>query len=98
MESSSNYQWHWTHFYALCKEYTYRYAKTHETESKLLWPLQSLPRNIPKGKITEFKLAMKSNPECMFPDDPVKSYRKFYKTKQARFKMAWTNRPVPEWF
>ena len=50
------------------------------------------------GRLTTPPLAMKSNPECMFPDDPVKSYRKFYKTKQARFKMAWTNRPVPEWF
>ena len=47
MESSENYKWHWEHFYALCKEYTYRYGKTHETENKLLWPLQSLPRNIP---------------------------------------------------
>ena len=47
---------------------------------------------------TPFKLAMKSNPECMFPEDPVKSYRMYYKTKQSRFKMAWTKRDVPEWF
>ena len=49
-------------------------------------------------RLTTAPLAMKSNPECMFPDDPVKSYRKFYKTKQKRFKMAWTKSPVPEWF
>jgi len=34
----------------------------------------------------------------MFPDNPVKSYRMFYQTKQSRFKMAWTKRPMPDWF
>ena len=48
--------------------------------------------------MTDFKLAMQSNPECMFPEDPVKSYQKFYMTKQKRFNMKWTNREVPEWF
>jgi len=28
----------------------------------------------------------------------LESYRKFYMTKQRRFNMLWTNRPVPEWF
>jgi hypothetical protein len=41
---------------------------------------------------------MKANPECIDYNDIVGSYRKFYQTKQARFKMAWTKRPVPEWF
>ena len=40
---------------------------------------------------------MGSNPECMF-DDPVKSYRAFYQTKQYRFDMKWSKRQVPEWF
>jgi hypothetical protein len=40
---------------------------------------------------------MGSNPECMLPD-PVESYRRFYKTKQARFKMVWTKRDIPTWF
>ena len=47
--------------------------------------------------MTPFKLAMGSNPECMF-EDAVKSYRAFYHTKQAKFNMAWTKRPQPEWF
>jgi hypothetical protein len=34
----------------------------------------------------------------MFPNDPVRSYREFYQTKQARFKMVWTKRDIPEWF
>ena len=56
-----------------------------------------LPKNIPNKDYTPFKLAMKSNPECMF-EDPIKSYRAFYQTKQHRFKMNWTKRQVPEWF
>jgi hypothetical protein len=41
---------------------------------------------------------MKANPECMFPDDPVKSYKLYYHTKKDRFAMLWTNRDTPEWF
>jgi hypothetical protein len=37
-------------------------------------------------------------PECMNEWDPVGSYRAFYQTKQARFKMSWTKRNIPEWF
>jgi hypothetical protein len=37
-------------------------------------------------------------PECLDESNPVISYRKFYQTKQARFKMTWTKREVPEWF
>ena len=97
-ESSANYEWHYRHFIALCEEYTYRYGKTHLTERRLREPLKNLPRNIPEGGLTPFRLAMGSNPECMFPDDPVKSYRMFYQTKQDRFKMTWTKRSVPQWF
>ena len=96
MESSRNYEWHWKHFDALCEEYTYRYGKIHAS-SYLKHPLWSLPDNIPKGKMTPFRLAMTSNPECMV-GDPVKSYRLFYQTKQSRFKMNWTKREQPEWF
>ena len=104
MESSANYDWHWTHLQALCHEYTRRYStekephKTHKVERVHLWPLKNLPRNIPEGPMTPFKLAMQGNPECIFPDDPVKSYRAFYHTKQDRFKMVWTKRAEPEWW
>jgi hypothetical protein len=98
MESSDNYDWHWEHLYALCKEYTYRYDKIHKCERVHLWPLKNHPRNIRQGPMTEFKLAMNSNPECIALGDPVKAYQAFYQTKQERFKMAWTKRPVPDWF
>ena len=97
MESHMNYLWHYKHFTALCDEYKYRYNKIHATDEKLRTILFKLPDNIPMIPQTEFKLAMKSNPECMF-EDKVKSYRAFYQTKQERFNMVWTNRDIPEWF
>lgn len=97
-ESSANYEWHYQHFIALCDEYTYRYERVHRTDAILRNTLKYPPRKIPHGSMTPFKLAMKSNPECMFEDNPVQSYRMFYQTKQARFSMNWSKREIPEWF
>jgi hypothetical protein len=97
MESRANYVWHYAHFIALCDEYQYRYGKKHASDTLLSDVLVEIPDNIPFGKLTPFKLAMGSNPECM-SIDPVESYRKFYQTKQERFKMVWSKRTVPSWF
>jgi hypothetical protein len=98
MINTGNYWWHYVHFTALCDEYTYRYGKVHATDTLLRNVLANYPKNIPTNWRTQFPLAMQSNPECMHPNDPVRSYREFYQTKQARFKMVWTNREVPKWF
>ena len=98
MESSANYVWHYIHFLSLCDEYTFRYRKIHATDKLLKDILCKIPRNIPKVGRTPFKLAMNASPECVVPNNPVASYRNFYKTKQSRFKMAWTSREIPEWF
>ena len=97
-ESDTNYAWHYEHFIALCDEYKYRYNKEHSTDTLLRNILQAPPKHIPEEGLTPFKLAMKSNPECIHENDPVRSYREFYQTKQSRFKMTWTGRKVPEWF
>lgn len=101
MMAALNYDWHYFLFVALCDEYTFRYNKIHKTDSLLRSILSARPNNIVRGEsndIVPFALAMKSNTECQDLSDPVGSYRKFYKTKQARFKMLWTNRPIPNWF
>lgn len=98
METTANYQWHYEHWVALCNEYEYRYGKTHLSLIKLENILGTPPKNLKQGPLTQFPLAMQSNPECMFPDDPVKSYQNFYMTKQIRFKMEWKKREIPEWF
>ena len=102
-ESCCNYSWHYEHFVALCDEYTYRYEKIHSTDTKLRDILKFIPKNINRNAgMTPFKLAMKSNPECVVHGlggtDAVLSYQNFYQTKQSRFKMEWTKRQRPEWF
>ena len=101
MKIDNNYMWHYDHFRALCKEYTYRYGKIHKTEPLLTEILRSTPKNIKPGykyMLSEFALAMQHEPQCMHPGNPVKSYREYYKTKQDRFKMSWTKRECPDWF
>ena len=85
----------WQH---MCIEYTHRYNKHHASERFAHAFIQGA-RYIPSGNITP-------HPECfgehahLKTDNewPVDSYRKFYMTKQHRFKMVWKNRPVPKWF
>lgn len=97
-ESAHNYDWHYRLFVALCEQFRFRFEKDHATELLLKEPLKQLPKNIPHKGLTQFPLAMGSNPECMDPSDPVKSYREFYQTKQHRFDMKWKKVPIPGWF
>lgn len=97
MRSNNNYNWHYTHFLALCDEYEYRYGKPHSSGNKLKEILKTPPRNIPVHYLTPFALAMQHEPQCIFPGEPVKSYRAYYNTKQYLFKMKWSKREVPEW-
>jgi len=99
MESISNYAWHYEHFCALAVEYEYRYEKTHATHRKLADILSIPPKNISHSVgQTPFRLAMQHEPQCMHEEDPVRSYREYYATKQTRFGMSWTKRDVPDWF
>jgi hypothetical protein len=97
-QTLGNYNWAVRLLMAMCDEYTHRYNKKHKSESLLPW-LISPPVNIDQSlELTPMPLAMGSNPECIDPSDVVGSYRKFYETKQERFKMVWTKRDVPSWF
>lgn len=95
-EGVQNYLWAYRLFCHLCDEYTHRYGKTHLTDSKLRKLLGKIPSNLPGGS-TNFKLAMKSNPECM-KECPVESYRSYYRTKKTKFSMVWSHRPTPPWW
>jgi hypothetical protein len=100
MASKENYDWHWEHYKALSDEYTHRYGKQHGAfyNNEIGYILKMTPKNIQSKGLTPFALAMGSNPECIHPGDPVRSYREFYQTKQDRFGMSWKNREVPDWF
>lgn len=98
MESAENYQWHFRHFMELSAEFKYRFNKVHKSWSDLWSGLIKLPYNIESNGLTPFRLAMGDHPELMDVNNPVGSYRAFYKTKQERFEMKWTRREIPEWW
>lgn len=97
-ESIINYAYLYQLFVDLCNEYTYRFGKVHMTENKLKHILKTPPKNIPIKYFTKFPLAM---PDCYKTDDPIKSYRLFYRgskrvTKAGKKMDIWSNRPVPD--
>ena len=90
--SDANYQWLYTMWIELCKEYTHRYGKTHLTQEKLAHILAKIPNNIPKGPLTQIPQAMPDDVKKTNPIDAYKSYYRKYKQEFAR----WTNRQTPE--
>ena len=75
-ESASNYEWLYSHFLALCVEYTRRYDKVHKSFRELSEYLSQLPANIPHIGPTPVKLAITD--KKWHRDCPVASYRAYY--------------------
>jgi len=90
---ADNYQWLYSHFASLCKEYTYRYGRTHLSETRLMTALAHCPLNVPAGR-SRIALAM---PSKFKEINVVKAYRKYYISKTETIDMRWTRRPRPEW-
>lgn len=87
----ANYEWLYEHFLALGEEYTHRYGKVH----KSMGLADALKPPAHNDKMTEFALAMPD--ECK-TNDPVESYRKYYRHKKDIISMTWKNREIPSWF
>lgn len=90
-ESLGNYQYLYKLFCALCDEYTYRYGKTHLTDTLLRQVLGEPPQNIPNERF--------SAPPPAMPDDckeknVINAYHKYYRLYKKDF-ARWTNRSVP---
>lgn len=96
MACADNYRWHYDHWIALCHEFQHRFGKDHTTFLKLRDVLYLAPRGTLGIPRTSFAQAMPD--EFKNSADPVAAYRSYYQTKQDRFKMKWTNRPIPDWF
>lgn len=91
-ESKNNYKWLHSLGIELCKEYTYRYQKTHGSE-KILRQLSKPPR-IKSLKLTKRPQTM---PEQYRGLNTITAYRKFYIGEKTRF-AKWKNRKIPSWF
>ena len=99
-QSKDNYVWLYELLINLCKEYTYRYGKTHKVEaSGLLNELRSVPAGISEHpKFTEPTPAMPD--ECKVSGNSIESYRKYYimnKQHLWSWKGKINSRENPKW-
>lgn len=94
-QSDSNYEWLYRLFLEQAKEYTYRYGKTHLSDTKLREVAANLPKNIPTGPLTPFAQAM---PDKYRREDPVEAYRTYYIKDKATIAWWIKNRSAPFWF
>lgn len=93
-ESRANYNWLVRLFEELCKEYTYRYGKTHKCEP-MLKTFTHGPRNISVMKpFTEPTPAMPD--QYKVPGNSVQSYRNYYLGEKQRM-FSWKKRNPPAW-
>jgi hypothetical protein len=94
-QSHLNYQWLYSHFIALGREYENRYGKIHASITKLSDTLKQVPRLIPNQPFSP-------PPQCMPPDyqqdDTVEAYRMYYKCDKADFAKWREPAIMPEWF
>jgi hypothetical protein len=97
--SLQNYQWLARHAIALSKEYTKRYGKEHKCHSHILYLEKEPPAKIPNIGLTPFVIAIdrKKYGHCIVPNDPVASYRNYY--REAKLGMSGWNKgtPQPSW-
>jgi hypothetical protein len=92
-----NYMWHSRLGLALCDEYTRRYGKIHKSHEYHRWLNRHIPPTFegtvenPVGT-TPFAVCMPD--ECKV-EDPVESYRQYYRMHKMRF-AKWKN-ILPAW-
>jgi hypothetical protein len=91
-EGLHNYEWLYLHGMAICKEYTYRFNKTHASEdviASLKTPLVFMP--------CVGTVAVRAMPDKYKEEDLVNSYRAYYRSKKSQFEMRYTKREAPVW-
>lgn len=93
-ECIENYVWLCDLGINLCKEYTYRYNKTHKSQQIIEWCITNLPRLRENGDMTPFALAM---PDEYKVNCPIESYRNYYLGAKTSF-ASWRKRNTPEWY
>lgn len=97
-KTRANYNYGLALFDYMQAEYRYRYGKV-GAWNRHYFALQDAAQYIPEGDITPHPECFSEHTDLKTGENwPIKSYRKFYMTKQRRFSMKWTNRPVPSWF
>ena len=91
-QSLANYTWLCNMGIELCKEYTYRYGKTHKCEAVI----QDCIDNTPQFERTEPTEHAQAMDIVYRMSDPVLAYRNYYNQAKSHLH-SWKNRPVPVW-
>lgn len=100
-DSRENFRWLSQHAKETCKEYTFRFGKTHFCE-KGIDKLSYLDYLIPDGELTPFAVAINQESNCRkLPNfdsfNVIEKYRAYYKMDKPFAK--WDKgRKQPEWF
>ena len=99
-QNKDNYCWLHSLLCELCKEYTYRYGKTHKCqEIGLVDKLAIVPYNLSDAKFTQPTPAMPD--ACKVPGDSLQSYRNYYVMNKGHL-WSWkgkiNSRTQPQWF
>lgn len=92
-KSAANYNWLFSLYVALMREYTYRYGKDHAC-GRLQDYLARLPEKIESGEFTEPTPAMPD--EYRVAGDSIQSYKNYYLGDKQRM-FSWKKREVPSW-
>ena len=93
--SRENFEWTLQLVDCLHAEWQHRYkhAKVHKSYLVAQYLREHVPSNFPQQGLTRFALAM---PDEYKTEDPVESYRRYYKSKRPI--ASWKNRLPPIWF
>lgn len=89
--SEGNIQWLIEHGRALCKEYTYRYGKTHKCQSVIEQAAKLCEVGLPR---TNFVQCM---PDKYKSEDPVQAYRSYMIIEKSYY-AKWKNGNKPDWW
>ena len=92
--SLENYKWLCELGIELCREYTYRYEKTHKTQAHIEWLTAHPPKSLHGDFITQLPQAM---PHQYKHANPVLAYQTYYIESKFRERgiVKYTRRPMP---
>ena len=82
-QSIHNYNWLHDLWFALCKEYEYRYNREHLTFTKLNKILLKAPKGMPRDEWSDPPPAMPD--DCKIDGDSLASYHKYYREHKSGF-------------
>lgn len=90
-QSKENYEWLFSLFIELMREYHYRYGKIHAC-MRLAKYLKNPPKNLASNRFTEPTPAMPE--DYKIAGNSIQSYHNYYNNDKVRM-FSWKNRPTP---